>query len=46
MWELKLNTEMIGPVEVFQVSQVEMLPVSAEMIRRETQRDITLAQVL
>jgi hypothetical protein len=26
------NTEMIDPAEVFQVSQVEMLPVSAEMI--------------
>jgi hypothetical protein len=37
---------MIDPAEVFQVSQVEMLPVSAEMIRRETQRDPTLSQVL
>jgi hypothetical protein len=28
---------MIDPAEVFQVSQVEMLPVNAEMIRGETQ---------
>ena len=40
------NTELIDPAEVFQVSQVEMLPVSAEMIRRETPRDPTLSQVL
>ncbi len=40
------NTELIDSAEVFQVSQVEMLPVSAEMIRRETQRDPTLSQVL
>ena len=40
------NTEIIDPAEVFQVSQVEMLPVSAEMIHRETLRDPTLSQVL
>ena len=40
------NTELIDPAEVFQVSQVETLPVSAEMICWETQRDSTLSQVL
>ena len=40
------NKETVDPAEIFQVSQMEMLPVSSDMIRREIQKDPTLSLVL
>lgn len=40
------NIQTFDPAEIYQISQVEMLPVSAHVIRRETQRDPTLTQAL
>ena len=40
------NKEVADPVEIFQVSQLEALPVSADMIRQATQRDPILSRVL
>ena len=40
------NKETVDPTEIFQVSQMEMLPVSSDMIRREIQKDPTLSLVL
>ena len=40
------DQEIVDPAEIFQVSQIQMLPVNIDMIRRETHRDPTLAQAL
>ena len=37
---------MVDPVEIFQVSQIEVLPVNADMIRQVTQRDPVLSCVM
>ena len=37
---------MVDPVEIFQVSQIEVLPVNADMIRQATQRDPVLSRVM
>ena len=40
----KSNIQTFDPAEIYQISQVEMIAVSADMIRRETQGDPTLTQ--
>ena len=33
------NKEVVDPVKIFQVLQIDMLPVNADMVRQATQRD-------
>ena len=40
------HKETVDPVEIFQVSQMEVLPVSADMIRQATQRDPIFSRVM
>ena len=40
------NKEVVDPVEIFQVSQIEVLPVNAGMIRQATRRDSILSRVV
>ena len=40
------DKEVVDPVEIFQVSQIEVLPVNADMIRQATQRDPVLTRVM
>ena len=40
------DKEVVDPVEIFQVSQIEVLPVNADMIRQATQRDPVLSCVM
>ena len=40
------NKDVVDPVEIFQVSQIEGLPVNADMIRQATQRDPILSRVV
>ena len=40
------NNEVVDPVEIFQVSQIDVLPVNADMIRQATQRDPILSRVV
>jgi len=40
------DKETVDPVEIFQVSQMEVLPVSADMIRQATQRDSIFTRVM
>ncbi|XP_068716958.1 uncharacterized protein [Montipora capricornis] len=40
------DKETVDPVEIFQVSQMQVLPVSADMIRQATQRDPILSHVM
>ena len=44
--EKACNKEEVDPVEILQVSQIEMLPVNAHMIRQASQRDPVLSRVL
>ena len=37
------NKEVVDPVEIFRVPQIEVLPVNADMIRQATQRDPILS---
>ena len=37
---------MVDPVEIFQVSQIEVLPVNADMTHQATQRDPVLSRVM
>ena len=40
------DKEVVDPVEIFQVSQIEVLPVNADMLRQATQRDPVLSRVM
>ena len=40
------DKERVDPVEIFQVSQMEVLPVSADMIHQATQRDPIFSRVM
>ena len=40
------SKEVADPAEIFQVSQLEVLPVNADMIRQATQRDPILSRVV
>ena len=40
------DKEKVDPAEIFQVSQMQMLPVSADMNRQATQRDPILSRVM
>ena len=40
------DKEVVDPVEIFQVSQIEVLPVNADMTRQATQRDPVLTRVM
>ena len=40
------SKEEANPAEIFQVSQLEELPVNADMIRQATQRDPVLSRVV
>ena len=40
------DKETVDPVEIFQLSQVQVLPVSTDMIRQATQRDPILSRVI
>jgi len=40
------DKEVVDPVEIFQVSLIEVLPVNADMIRQTTQRDPVLSRVM
>ena len=44
--EGRQSKQKVDLAEVFQISQIEMLPVNPDMIRRETEKDPTLSQVL
>ena len=39
------ENQSVDPVDVFHVSQFNMLPVTCQQVRKETQRDSTLIQV-
>ena len=40
------DKEVVDPMEIFQVSQIEVLPVNADMTRQATQRDPVLSRVM
>ena len=40
------SKEVADPVEIFQVSQLKVLPVNADMIRQATLRDPVLSRVV
>ena len=40
------DKETVDPVETFQLSQIQVLPVTAVMIRQATQRDPILSRVM
>ena len=39
------ESQSVDPVDVFHVSQFNMLPVTCQQVRKETQRDSTLIRV-
>ena len=40
------DKEVVDPVEIFQVSQIDVLPVNTDMTRQATQRDPVLSRVM
>ena len=46
LWKKAYDKETVDPVGTFHLSQIQVLPVSADMIRQATQRDPILSRVM